>query len=223
MNQEETLGEIDQYIFKHPFTCMIAGPSKSGKTTLLKKFLTNNNIIIDKSIETITYCYTRWQDSFHELDEVEPKIKFNQGLPSIDELSSSNNNLIILDDLMREAGVENAIYDIFTVDSHHKNISVFFLTQNLFPKEKNARTISLNCNYIILLNNPRDRNQILHLARQMFPNDTNFLIESFNDAVESRLYGYLFLDLTQTTKNTYRVQTGVCPDEDRIVYLSKKI
>ena len=97
------------------------------------------------------------------------------------------------------------------------------MTQNLFPKEKNARTISLNCNYIILLNNPRDRNQILHLARQMFPNDSKFLLECFNDAVENRLYGYLFLDFTQTTKNNYRVQTGVCPDEDRIVYLSKNI
>ena len=63
---------------------------------------------------------------------------------------------------MRESCKDTSIYDIFTVDSHHKNISVFFLTQNLFPKEKNARTISLNCNYIITTCNPRDRAQLFH-------------------------------------------------------------
>ena len=42
------------------------------------------------------------------------------------------------------------IKDIFTVDSHHMNISVFFLVQNLFQAEKNQRTISLNINYCVL-------------------------------------------------------------------------
>lgn len=39
--------EIPSFIFNHPFTCMLAGPSKSGKTTLLKKILTNNQKIIN--------------------------------------------------------------------------------------------------------------------------------------------------------------------------------
>ena len=63
---------------------------------------------------------------------------------------------------MREYCKDNSIYDIFTVDSHHKNISVFVLAQNLFLKERNARTISLNCKYIITTNNSRDRAQLYH-------------------------------------------------------------
>ena len=75
--------DIPAYVFKHPFTCMIAGPSKSGKTTLLKKILHANKSIIDHPPERIVYCFTRWQDGFEELKSVQPFIEFNQGLPDI--------------------------------------------------------------------------------------------------------------------------------------------
>ena len=68
-------------------------------------------------------------------------------------------NLLVIDDLMTDAPKNEEIKDIFTVDSHHMNISVFFLVQNLFQAEKNQRTISLNINYLFLFNNPRDRFQ----------------------------------------------------------------
>jgi GTPase SAR1 family protein len=210
---------IEEYTFKHPFTCLIAGPTKSGKTTLLKKILTNHEQMISHPIDRIVYCYSRWQDAFDELQN-SLSIEFKEGLPDIEDFDSKKNNLLILDDLMRESCKDNSIYDIFTVDSHHKNISVFFLTQNLFPKEKNARTISLNCNYIITTSNPRDRAQLFNLARQMYPNNMQFLLESFKDSMD-KPYGYTVLDLTQTTPGYLRVQTGICPGEERIIYQEK--
>ena len=185
---------IESFIFRHPFTCMIAGPSKSGKTTLLKEIILNKDILISEPPQRIVYCYSRWQDNFDQLKKQLSFIEFVQGLPDIDMFDEKVNNLLILDDLMKECGKDNSIYDIFTIDSHQKNISVFFLTQNLFPKEKNARTIRFNCNYIIVLNNLRDRAQIFYHARQMFPDNVNFMQECYNDAVESQPYGYLFLD-----------------------------
>jgi energy-coupling factor transporter ATP-binding protein EcfA2 len=215
--------EISYTVFKHPFTCMLAGPSKSGKTTLLKKILQLNNILIDKQPTRIVYCYSIWQPAFNELrTTVSPTIEFVQGLPDIDEFSSSETNLLILDDLMRECGKDSSICKIFTVDSHHKNISVFFITQNLFSKEKNTRTINLNCNYLIIFNNPRDRTQISFLARQMYPEQPKFLLECYQDAVENKQYGYLLIDLTQSTQPKFRVQTGIIPVEDeRIIYQPK--
>ena len=37
----------DSTIFKHPFTCCIAGPTGAGKTVLLQKILINKNNIFD--------------------------------------------------------------------------------------------------------------------------------------------------------------------------------
>ena len=211
---------ITQQIFHHPFTCMIAGPSKSGKTTLLHKILEQLVELVDQPPTKITFCYSRWQPAYDSLKNSISNIEFNDGLPDIDNFNSDNVNMIILDDLMQECGKDPSILNIFTVDSHHKNISVFFITQNLFPREKYSRSISLNCNYIIVMDNARDRSQIHHLARQMFPTNPGFLIDCFQDAITSFRYGYLFLDFTQDAN--YRVQTKILSTDKRIVYEMKK-
>jgi len=66
--------EISPIIFKHPFTCMIAGPTKSGKTTLLTKILENCQLIFDLPPSRIVYCYKVWQDSFDKLKLLIPAL-----------------------------------------------------------------------------------------------------------------------------------------------------
>lgn len=211
---------VNQEIFIHPFTCTVAGPTQSGKTWLLKKILLQNILLFDKPPDNIIYCYSVWQNNYESFYEITPKIKFNQGLPDIDDLNSIENNLIILDDLMRECEEDKSIQKLFTIDSHHRNISVFFITQNIFSKGKFTRTLNLNSHYLILFNNPRDKLQINVLARQMFPNKVNFLMEAYDDAA-SKPHGYLFIDLKQSTENRNRIQSGITIDEDRIIYTPK--
>jgi len=79
---------------------------------------------------------------------------------------------------MEECGKDKIVVNLFTKDSHYINISVFFISQNLFSKDKNCRTISINSRYLVLMNNPRDKLQIEVLARQMFPNNSKYLIEA---------------------------------------------
>ena len=200
--------------FEHPFTCLVSGPTGSGKTWLISKILQNSLFMINPIPKRIVYCYTRFQPKFDELKAKIPSIEFNEGLPDIDNFDQDSENLVILDDLMHLCEKDPSILNLVTVDSHHKNISVFCLTQNLFSKGKYSRTISLNSQYLILLNNPRDHAQIYHLARQVYPTMPKFMIEAYEDAVKVK-YGYLLLDFKQ--ESIYRVQTGILPHDSRII------
>jgi len=62
--------------------------------------------------------------------------------------------------------------------SHHKNVSVVYLAQNLFPKNKFARTMSLHAHYMVLFKNPRDTTQFANLVRQMYPKTSQFAVEA---------------------------------------------
>ena len=89
---------IEEYKFKHPFTCLIAGQTKSVKTT--QKILTNHKELISHPIEKIVFCYSRLQNAFDELQK-SLIIEFKEVLPDIEDFDSKKNNLLILDDLMR--------------------------------------------------------------------------------------------------------------------------
>jgi len=122
---------------------------------------------------------------------------------------------------MSECEKDPSILNLFTTDSHHRNISVFLISQNLFSQGKYSRTISLNCIYLIIFKNPRDKSQINVLARQMFPEKYNFFMEAFSDAVNNKSHSYLFIDLKQDTLEKNRIQTAILPGETRVLYTSK--
>jgi hypothetical protein len=159
-----------------------------------------------------------WQDAFGKMNNVWPKPQFIKGILEIESINPKENNLLILDDLMNKCDNDERILDLFTTDSHHKNISVFLLSQNLFSKGKHSRTISLNSNYMIILNNPRDRSQIQFIARQMFPKESKFLVESYEDATSTR-YGYLLIDL-KVKKMTFEFKVESC-QMNKVLFIKK--
>ena len=63
----------------------------------------------------------------------------------------------MLDDLMAEGGEDKELLDLFTKHSHHQNITVIYLCQDMFPPGKYAKSISRNAHYIIAFKNPRDQ------------------------------------------------------------------
>ena len=85
-------------------------------------------------------------------------MRFEEGLPSASMLDSTTRNLIIIDDLMAET--DERVTTLFAKKSHHRNTSVLYLVQNLFPKNKESRTISLNSQYMVVFKNPRDASQM---------------------------------------------------------------
>lgn len=217
LSSQETLET--QIAFKAPFSCQLSGASQSGKTSLLINILKNREALIDKPPSRIVYCYSVFQEAYRALEPM--NVEFVEGLPNLNEFYPEVDNMIILDDLMIECEKNKDIQNLFTVHSHHKNISVFIMTQNLFSKGPCARTISLNCRYLIVFNNPRDASQIRTLSQQMFPDRPAFLTQAYRDAIDSSAYGYIFLDNTQATPTKYRVQTNILPNETRIFYRYK--
>ena len=146
-------------------------------------------------------------------------VRFEEGLPSANMFDSSTRNLIVIDDLMAET--DERVTTLFTKKSHNRNTSVLYLVQNLFPKNKESRTISLNSQYIVVFKNPRDASQMSHLDRQMYPGRSKFVQDAFKDAT-SVPYGHILVDLKQDTPEDMRLRTTIFPDDGvQDVYLPK--
>ena len=211
----------------HPLSMIISGASGSGKTYFVKSVIENLDCLISKPIENIVYVYSCWQPVYDQLLELR-HINFIKGLPKslADDaiLPPEKNNLLIVDDLMSEASQSEQMKSVFTQYCHHRNLSCLYLVQNFFCQGKASRTISLNANYLVLFKNVRDRTQITHLARQMFPNQSKYFIESYNDAT-TKPFGYLLIDFKSTTPDILRLRTdilsGLVRGPGSIVYLPK--
>jgi hypothetical protein len=208
--------------FKTPANFYICGQSQSGKSYLVRSMLRNLEELFFPIPSKVLYCYGEFQKEFDELSKTLPNVQFVQGFPSdlYDMTEAHDNSLVILDDLMSQCSNDQRVADLFTRGSHHRGISVLFLTQNLFPPGKLSRTISLNSHYMIIFRNPRDSLGIATLARQMYPKNADYLLESFNDATK-RPYGYLLLDLHQLTPEDIRLRTNILPNERQIVYVKR--
>ena len=165
----------------------------------------------------IICCYTEYQSAF--MGPGLQTVEFHEGLPETDRFDGKRRTLLVIDDLMDEAG--ESVSKIFTKISHHRNVSVVFLTQNLFHKNKHMRTMSLNTHYMILFKNPRDVTQFAALARQMYSTGWKFAVEAFKDATSSTAHGYLLVDLKPDTEERFRLRTSVFPGEDTYVYVRK--
>jgi len=198
----------------HPFTGIVCGPTGCGKTRWIFRLIENADKIIVPKPSKILYCYGEYQTLFAKYSQVE----FNEGLPDISKFDGKEPTLLIIDDLMDETNAN--VEKIFTRMSHHRNISVLYIAQNMFPKNKHARTISLNAHYMVLFKNPRDAGQFAVLARQMYPSGSQFAMEAYKDATDLP-YGYLLVDLKPDTDERFRLRTNIFPEELTHVYLKK--
>ena len=94
---------------------------------------------------------------------------------------------------MTEAKCDQRTADLFRRGSHHRYPSVVYLTQNLFPHGKACRDIALTTQYMVLFNNPIDKQQVATLARRIYPSTSAIFIKRYDQAT-SHPYGYLIID-----------------------------
>ena len=206
---------------------VICASSQSGKTKWTLDLLRNKHKIFKEKIDLIIYCYAENQPAFEEFAQAHKDIIFTKNLWDIDKLFELGKKyIVILDDLLIQVETKPEVFQyitlLFTQKSHHSNLSPILLSQNLFAK--NIRTISLNCQYLVLFRAVRDKIQIKILNSQFMPNSPGYLISALEDAAK-KPYGFLIIDFSHSIKSDkFRVRNFLMPSADMKFYFpfSKK-
>ena len=116
---------------QHPFTCIVSGPTGSDKSVFTLKIIEHAEQVTTPPPERILHCYGECQKVFDNYSNVE----FDDGLPYLITFYGKSRTLLVLDDLM--TSTDDRVVDLFTKISHHRNLSVLYLTQNISTKTKN--------------------------------------------------------------------------------------
>lgn len=128
---------------QHPFTLIVCGPTSSGKTVFVRKLLENFKDVTTFTSEkplNVLWSFGQHQELFKvELPDV--NINYYQGMVNVDDITENGvPDVIILDDLMIESISNKDLTALFTRVSHHMNISIIFVIQNLFVQGREALT-----------------------------------------------------------------------------------
>ena len=199
---------MDVQKLKTPFSMSICAGRGAGKTYFTKELIMKQSEMIDQEFDKIYWIYKHVQPIvFQDLFQTAGEIKFLESIPDFSSWDKQKNTLVILDDYMQEASDDPSVVQLFT-NGRHKNISVIFLSQNLFHQGKYSRSITLNSDYITLFKAVRDKMQIKNIGKQMYPENSRFFIWAYEEAT-TPLYGHLLLDFKADTEERYRLRMDI--------------
>jgi hypothetical protein len=209
--------------FRSPTSIYISGPSFCGKSHLTSRIIQHADTLFTEAPKRIVYAYKCWQSIYEELPA---RVEMFEGLPSRKDIeewtTDSQHVLMVIDDQLPEVVSSVDIQELFTVLCHHRNMSVILLGQNIFTPGKCSRTISLNCHYLILFKNHRDKQQISTLASQIYPGaERAYFLDAFRRAVQNK-YGYLVCDLHPASSDDYRLRTDIIPGQETVTVYRPK-
>ena len=226
--------------FFHPFTMIVSGPTSSGKTYFVRQLLENYNQMTtfnggsgggrgcDKPEPiNVLWSYGQEQNLF-KVPMKDVRVQYLEGMIEVEDLKRNGGvpNVVVLDDLMIEAVNNKEITNLFTRISHHLNISVIFIIQNLFVQGREVRNISMNAHYHILFKNKRDREQTSRFGRQLLGKGFGAFFEWAFSKATSRLFGYLVIDNHPRSKEEYQLRSYIFPWENvkgsPVIYIPKK-
>ena len=211
---ENLLFTENQLKLQLPCGIIIGGPSSSGKTTLLMKVLQYYPSLFYPVPVQIVYAYGEYNDYIPSIQKM--GITVVSGSPSDEFLEECQKPmLLILDDLMLSTK-EEYLKNLFTKKSHHRNIGVIFVTQNLF--DPNLRVARKNSQYLILMRAPNAALDIRNLGTQLFPGRLKYFMDAYNQATNEP-YGYMLIDLHASSHPILRLRTNIFPTDNRIVFI----
>jgi hypothetical protein len=202
---------------KSPFGMIIAGPSSSGKSTFLLKFIAESSELIEPKPASVLYCFGEMSSIIPVLQK--SGINVYAGVPSEDLIKSFPKPLLlILDDLLLSIDEKN-LSEIFVKRSHHQNFSVVFVTQNLF--EKKIKVARQNAQYLVIMRSPNSALSVRNIGTQLFPRQMDFFMDAYRQATKER-YGYLLIDMHASSDPILRLRTNIYKDDgEQIIFIPK--
>ena len=182
--------------FKHPSTILLFGPTGCGTTRLVRRILEER--LINPFPTRLIRVYSEWQEDYDKIKTIYFEIEFMKGYSDdiYDSLEPSDRNLIILDDQMSEASNTKSLANLFTKRSHHLNVTILYLIQNMFDQGRSSRTVSRNSHYTVVFRNLRDQSQFWTMARQILPKNSDWLINAYADDTVNSTWNAKTLFLT---------------------------
>ena len=230
MFHSSEVGKFDEKETKlqHPFSLILSGPRRAGKTQFMKKLILNAKEKIYPPIEQVVWFYaTEQTDVFIEIRKSLGKenVTFVKGLPKNTTIEEDyiegrpGPKLIVIDDLMSEANTREDVNQLFT-RGRHLDTSIAFLVQNFHNKGKYMRENTLNADYLALFKNPRDATLISYLAQQM--GQRKLVMDAFRLATDDKEFTYLFVDLRSDTDDRLRLRSDILSSHQRVFLDSSK-
>lgn len=192
--------------FTNPFRFVIAGPSCSGKSTLIRDMILNRSRSFKEEPKKIIY-FCKHKHSVSQ--KIKHLVEIRTNFPVEDDFQNSSKQCIwmILDDMQEEAVKSSLISDAFR-HARHENISIILVLHNLFSQRKESREISLNMNGVFIMRSVRDLTQIKVLSSQLTPHMPDKLSKIYFNYITTP-YSYIFVDLEISQSELFRYRSRV--------------
>lgn len=214
-------------VFSHPTQMILSGSTKAGKTTLITQILKHRQDMFDPPLQQIFWFYTM-ESSIEKPRQELPGVVFIEGQPTVDQLENmdvSIPKLVVLDDLMSMTDKKDSFEDLkrlFTATSHHHNMSLVFIVQDIYVNKNMTRLANQSENLIMMCNSGATY-QVPMIAAKLFGAGMKPFIQwAMNDVCEHSSHGYLLLSKAAGTPQCHRVRSKILPGDQRNTFYVQK-
>lgn len=185
----------DKHGLDIPFYMLIIGGSGSGKTNVLMQIMQCST----KTFHRIIICVKNSDEPLYNLLlEKCPEVEFYESghIPDIDEFDSSEQSLLVFDDLVLEKD-QSAISEYF-IRGRKLNITCIYISQSYY---KVPKLIRINCRYIILKKLSSKKDLKLILNEYNITNNIDEVLDLYNKITAKDFTNFMLID---TRDNKFR-------------------
>ena len=223
---------------KAPAAIIITGSSNSGKTVLAERLICQSGEAFVKPAEEVCWVYARHADDTQMFDRIRSKLSeahipvtFYEGFP--DEAINNNtlftkdktaHKILCLDDVFTTPCVNKTLENLFSITSHHQNLSVILLIHNMFggtPAQRTCLTTILrSCTYLVVFVGRRMFPIIKSVASSYFAGERHRLIDPFTHLVRQSVpFNYIAIDFVESDVDYQVREQGLVPTDPCHIFL----